>query len=75
MAHGIIKDITTINIMHHADGSDMVYIKHPDLKEMVAAEALEDLPEFIEMMFQSRTNPGLQECLDRAKILYRLGKK
>lgn len=76
MAHGTIKDITTINIMHHTNGADTVYIKHPDLQEMVQADALYDLGDFVNMLFSARAgaNPGVQECLDRAKILYTLKK-
>ena len=71
-----IKSITVINIMHNTDGTDTVYIKHPDLQEMVVADALQDLPEFIEMLFQSRVrgNAALQDTLERAKILYTLSK-
>jgi hypothetical protein len=69
----IIKDITTINI-HHGDGEHEVYIKHPDLREMVYAKDLEDLPELIDALFQASGNPALQDALDRVKILYRLSK-
>jgi hypothetical protein len=77
MTTATIKNITTINIMHHTDGADTVYIKHPDLQEMVVADALHDLHDFINMMFDARyrNDPGLQECLDRAKILYTLKKQ
>ena len=77
MANATIKNITTINIMHHTDGADTVYIKHPDMQEMVKADALHDLGDFINMMFCARylDDPGLQESLDRAKILYTLKKK
>ena len=77
MANATIKNITTINIMHHTDGTDTVYIKHPDLQEMIVADALHDLSDFINMMFSARAgaDPGLQETLDRAKILYTLKKK
>ena len=77
MANATIKNITTINIMHHTDGADTVYIKHPDLQEMVVADALYDLSDFINMMFDARyrDDPGLQDCLDRAKILYTLKKQ
>lgn len=63
--------------MHHTDGADTVYIKHPDMQEMVKADALHDLGDFINMMFCARylDDPGLQESLDRAKILYTLKKK
>ena len=70
----MIKEITVINIMHGTLGDHKVYIKHQDLKEMVEADALHDLPDFLDMMFKARTNPGLQDCLDRAKMFYRLGK-
>ncbi len=77
MANGTIKQITTINIMHYSDGTDVVYIKHPDLQEMVAADALYDLKDYINMLFSARAgvDPGLQETLDRAKILYKLKQK
>ncbi len=76
MANATIKKITTINIMHY-DHEDVVYIKHPDLQEMVVADALHDLSDFIDMMFDSRyrDDPALQECLDRAKLLYTLKKQ
>ena len=76
MANGTIKRITTINIMHY-ETEDVVYIKHPDLQEMVIAENLHDLGDFINMLFAARAgvDPGLQECLDRAKILYTLKKQ
>ena len=77
MANATIKNITTINIMHHTDGADTVYIKHPDMQEMIQADALYDLSDFIEMLFDARyrNDPGLQDCLDRAKILYTLKKQ
>ncbi len=61
----------------HYDHEDVVYIKHPDLQEMVVADALHDLSDFIDMMFDSRyrDDPALQECLDRAKLLYTLKKQ
>jgi hypothetical protein len=76
MANGTIKNITSINIMHY-DNEDVVYIKHPDLQEMVVADALYDLHDFVNMMFDARyrNDPGLQDCLDRAKILYTLKKQ
>jgi hypothetical protein len=76
MASGTIKKITTINIMHY-DRGDVVYIKHPDLQEMVEADALHDLSDFIDMMFDARfrNDVALQECLERAKILYTLKKQ
>jgi hypothetical protein len=63
--------------MHHTDGTDTVYIKHPDLQEMVVADALHDLHDFVNMMFDARyrDDPALQETLDRAKILYTLKKQ
>jgi hypothetical protein len=75
MANGTIKSITTINIMHY-DDKDVVYIKHPDMQEMVIADALYDLPDFINMMFCARylDDQALLETLDRAKILYTLKK-
>jgi hypothetical protein len=77
MANATIKNVTTINIMHHTDGTDTVYIKHPDLQEMVVADALHDLHDFVNMMFDARyrDDPALQETLDRAKILYTLKKQ
>ncbi len=61
----------------HYDDEDVVYIKHPDLQEMVAADALYDLHDFINMLFSARagTDLALQETLDRAKILYTLKKQ
>lgn len=77
MANATIKNITTINIMHHTDGTETVYIKHPDLQEMIVADALYDLSDYINMLFSARagTDLALQETLDRAKILYTLKKK
>jgi hypothetical protein len=77
MANATIKNITTINIMHHTDGADTVYIKHPDMQEMIQADALYDLPDFIDMLFDARyrNDPGLLDCLERAKILYTLKKQ
>ena len=76
MANVLIKNCTTINIMHHTDGTDTVYIKHPDLQEMVVADALYDLNDFINMLFAARHrgDQALLETLDRAKILYTLKK-
>jgi hypothetical protein len=75
MANGTIKRITTINIMHY-DDKDVVYIKHPDMQEMVVADALYDLHDFVEMLFAARHrgDQALLETLDRAKILYTLKK-
>jgi hypothetical protein len=70
----IIQKFTTINI-HHGDNSHEVWIKHPDLQEMVKAESLHDLPELMDVLFAAADNPALQDALDRVKILYRLGKK
>ena len=77
MANATIKNCTTINIMHHTDGADTVYIKHPDMQEMIQADALYDLPDFIDMLFDARyrNDPGLLDCLERAKILYTLKKQ
>ena len=63
--------------MHHTDGTETVYIKHPDLQEMIVADALYDLSDYINMLFSARagTDLALQETLDRAKILYTLKKK
>ena len=69
----IIKDFTTINI-HHGEDKHEVWIKNPDLGEMVHAESLYDLPEIIDAMFRAPHNPALQDALDRVKIIYRLGK-
>lgn len=73
MANGTIKDITTINIMHY-DTGDVVYIKHPDLKEMVEADALNDLHRMLDMMFMEKNNASIKEALDRARVLYELSK-
>ena len=61
----------------HYDNEDVVYIKHPDLQEMVVADALYDLHDFVNMLFDARyrNDPGLQDCLDRAKMLYTLKKQ
>jgi len=69
----IIKDFTTINI-HHGEDEHEVWIKNPDLKEMVQAESLYDLPEIIDAMFRAPYNPALQDALDRVKIVYRLSR-
>lgn len=70
---GYIKKITTINIMHHERG-DSVWIKHPDMQEMMDATALNDLGDFVEMLFQEKDDPVLKDCLDRARIVYNLRK-
>ena len=69
----IIQNITTVNI-HHGENEHEVWIKHPDLKEMVQADNLHDLPELIDAMFRAPYNPALQDALDRVKIVYRLSK-
>jgi hypothetical protein len=71
---GYIKKITTINIMHHEHG-DNVWIKHPDMQEMIDAQALSDLGDFVEMLFQENSDPALKDCLDRARIVYKLRKQ
>lgn len=73
MANGTIKEIISINIMQY-DSGDVVYIKHPDLKEMVEAEALVDLRRMLDMMFMEKNNDGIREALDRARVLYELSK-
>lgn len=73
MANGTIKRITTINIMHY-DNEDVVYIKHPDLQEMVPAGALVDLDRILNMMFLEERNPAIKEALDRARVIYELSK-
>jgi hypothetical protein len=73
MANGTIKEIISINIMHY-DSGDVVYIKHPDLKEMVEADALNDLRRMLDMMFMEKNNPSIKEALDRARVLYELSK-
>lgn len=70
----IIKNFTTINI-HHGEGEHEVWIKNPDLQEMVRADSLEDLPEMIDAMFRAPYNPALQDAIDRVKIVYRLSTK
>ena len=69
----VIKNFTTINI-HHGEDDHEVWIKNPDLKEMVLAENLHDLPELIDAMFRAPYNPALQDAIDRVKILYRLSR-
>jgi len=69
----IIKNFTTINI-HHGEGEHEVWIKNPDLQEMVRADSLKDLPELIDAMFRAPNNPVLQDALDRVKIVYKLSK-
>ena len=70
----IVKNFTTINI-HHGENEHEVWIKNPDLQEMVRADSLEDLPELIDAMFRAPNNPALQDALDRVKIVYRLSKR
>ena len=70
----IIKEIDVINIHHGDGGQTQTWVKLRDMQEMAIDPALDDLPEMIEMLRQARTNPGLQDCIDRAKIMYRLGK-
>lgn len=74
MANGTIKQITTINVMHY-DHGDIVYIKHPDLQEMVEADALKDMSRMIEMLFMEKNNPGIKEALDQARVIYELSKR
>jgi len=69
----IIQNFTTINI-HHGDTDHEVWIKNPDLNEMVKADSLHDLPEFVDALFRAPNNPALQDALDRVKIVYRLSK-
>lgn len=69
----IIREITTVNI-HHGHNEHEVWIKHPDLKEMVLADNLHDLPELIDAMFQAPYNPALQDALDRVIIMHRLSR-
>lgn len=73
MANGTIKKITTINIMHY-DDQNVVYIKHPDLQEMVQVDKLHDLGRILEMLFHEDTNPALKDALDRARVVYELSK-
>jgi hypothetical protein len=69
----VIKNFTTINI-HHGDGAHEVWIKNPDLQEMIKADSLHDLPEFVDALFRAPHDPALQDALDRVKIVYRLSK-
>ena len=71
----IIQDIDIINIHHGRDGETQTWVKIRDMQEMAIDPALADLPELIDMLREAWHNPGLQDCLDRAKIVYRLGKK
>ena len=72
MANGTIKRITTINIMHY-ETEDVVYIKHPDLQEMVEAP-LHDFDRILQMLFLEQSNPAIKEALDRARVIYELSK-
>ncbi len=67
-----IKDMQSINIYTFIDDTRTVYIQHPNLKEMVEAPELKDLPDIINVMLLSNTNPALQDALDRVKMLYAL---
>ena len=60
----------------HYDNEDVVYIKHPDMQEMVQADVLYDLHDFVDMLFDARHrgDQALLETLERAKILYTLKK-
>ena len=69
----IIKEVDVINI-HYGEYDHMVWVKALG-QEMALDESLHDLPEVIDMLRMSRTNPGLRECLDRAIVYYRLAKK
>jgi hypothetical protein len=71
----LIKDIDVINIHYGHDDESQVWVKLRDMQEMAIDPSLDELPEMIEILRQARTNPGLQECLDRVKIVYRLGKR
>jgi hypothetical protein len=70
----IIKEIDVINIHYGRDGETQTWVKLRDMQEMAIDPLLDDLPELIEMLRHARNNPGLQDCIDRAKIMYRLGK-
>ncbi len=70
-----IKDMQSINIYTFIDDTRTVYIQHPNLKEMVEAPELKDLPDIINVMLLSNTNPALQDALDRVKMLYALTQK
>ncbi len=70
-----IKDMQSINIYTFIDDTRTVYIQHPNLKEMVEAPELKDLPDVIDAMFKAGANPALQDALDRVKMLYALTQK
>lgn len=70
-----IKEIQTITIYTFIDGSTGVYIQHPNLKEMVEAPQLKDVPLLIDAMFRAEQIPALQDSLDRVKIVYKLSTK
>ena len=68
----LIRDIDVINI-HYGESEHQVWVKTLG-QEMALDHSLHDLPEVIDLMRMSRTNPGLRECLDRAIMYYRLAK-
>lgn len=67
-----IKETQAINIYTFVDGKTTVYIQHPNIREMVEAPQLVNLPEILEAMFLAETNPALQDALERVKMLYAL---
>lgn len=71
----IIDEIQSITIYTYIDGTKTVYIQHPNIKEMVEAPELKDLPDLVDAMFLAETNPALQDALDRVKMLYVLSQK
>ncbi len=70
-----IKDMQSINIYTFIDDTRIVYIQHPNLREMVESPELKDLPDIIDAMFKADANPALQDALDRVKMLYALTQK
>ena len=68
----LIREIDVINI-HYGEQEHQVWVKTMG-QEMALDPSLDDLPEVIDLMRMSRTNPGLRECLDRAIMYYRLAK-
>jgi len=73
----LIKEVTSIDVHYGKDGDTQVWItsKSKPGRQMIRAEYLDFLPEFIQAVEASTDNPGLQDAIDRVIMLYRLGKK
>lgn len=75
MRDQIIKNVTTINIMHHNSGENSVWVKSPGMQEMKETDELDNLVDFIDMLRMEPSNPVLHEALEQARVIYKLSKK